>query len=198
MHPLLPIFLDLKGKSVLLVGGGAVALEKLEKLWPTGARLQLIAEHFQDATRQRLEELGIPFLTRSFTTMDLEGQFLVISAVNDPLVHASIAAAAREQRVLVNTVDAPESADFYFGAQVERGPLQIAISTRGLFPGVARALRLWLEEAFPETIKHEVNELALLRRLTQTRIPDPARRMRALREQLQIWMEKPPHAGEAV
>lgn len=189
-RPMLPIFLDLEERAVLLVGGGLAALEKLEKLWPTGARLFLVAERLHPRVRAGLEAEGTPWEERPFHESDLAGRFLVISAVNNPTTHARIAAAARAQGVLVNTVDAPESTDFYFGSQITRGPLQLAISTQGLFPGVARALRLWLEENFPPELERELNELSLLRRLAQARIPDPQRRMQALREQLALWLEQ--------
>lgn len=185
---LLPIFLDLEKKGVLLVGGGAAALEKLEKLWPSKARIQVVARRLTPAMRQRLLELGVAFAERAFEESDLEGQFLLISAVTDPRTHAELSALARAKNILVNTVDAPESTDFYFGAQVERGPLQLAISTQGLFPGVARALRLWLEAAFPAELEEELSELVALRHLARTRIPDPVKRMQALRTQLSLWL----------
>jgi siroheme synthase-like protein len=184
---LLPIFIDLKDKPVLLVGGGAVAREKLEKLIQAEARVRVIAKHVTTETREILEKNQLPYEIRPFFANDVAGHVLVISAVNDSAVHARVAAAARTRGILVNAVDEPASADFFFGAQIERGPLQIAISTQGLFPGVARALRLWLEEALPHDLSDELGQLAVLRKNVRQLIPDPTQRMRRLKEQLQIW-----------
>jgi siroheme synthase-like protein len=198
---LLPIFIDLKDKPVLLVGGGSVAREKLEKLLQAGARVRVIARHVQAETQKLLQSHQLAYETRPFFANDVVGHVLVISAVNDSAVHARIAAAARARGILVNAVDEPASADFYFGAQIERGPLQIAISTQGLFPGVARALRLWLEEALPQELSYELGQLAVLRRNVRHLIPDPIQRMRRLKEQLQIWQDnwqtEQPHYAQA-
>lgn len=193
MPTLLPIFLELARKRVLLVGGGHAAREKLEKLLPTGALIELIALSIRPETQELLDMHQIPWQKRAFEAADAEGRFLVISAVNDARTHAVIAAEARRRHTLVNTVDAPLSADFYFGAQVQRGALQIAISTHGLFPGVARALRLWLEEALPAPLTLEFDELVRLRRRAQELLPDPLERMKALKDQLEIWT----HQGQA-
>jgi len=201
---LLPIFIDVKNKPVLLIGGGAVAREKLEKLIQAEARVRVIAKAIASETRELLVSHRLHFEERPFFPNDVSGHLLVISAVNEPALHARIAAAARARGILVNAVDEPASADFFFGSQLERGPLQIAISTQGLFPGVARALRLWLEEALPPELSDELGQLAVLRKNVRQLIPDPTQRMRRLKEQLQIWQnnwqtEKThyPQAGEA-
>ncbi len=193
MPTLLPIFLDLSAQSILVVGAGPAAVEKIEKLIATGASIHVIARTIPLPLRSWLEEHAIPWIERSFHEEDVRGHFLVISAVEHAATHRSIAAAARLNRVLVNTVDAPAHCDFYFGAQVQRGPLQIAISTHGLFPGVARALRLWLEETLPPSITADLDDLVALRRQVQARIPDPQTRMRALKDQLHIWLHKTDH-----
>ena len=184
---LLPIFIDLKDKPVLLVGGGAVAREKLEKLIQAQAKVRVIARHIAEETREMLDKHQLTYEVRPFFANDVAGHVLIISAVNDPETHARVAAASRARGILVNAVDEPASADFFFGAQVERGPLQIAISTQGLFPGVARAFRLWLEEALPHDLTDELGQLAVLRKNVRHLIPDPTQRMRKLKEQLQIW-----------
>jgi siroheme synthase-like protein len=184
---LLPIFLDLKDKPVLLVGGGAVAREKLEKLIQAEARVRVIARQIAAETRELLEKHQLPYEIRPFFANDVVGNVLVISAVNDPATHARVSAASRARGILVNAVDEPASADFFFAAQIQRGPLQLAISTQGVFPGVARALRLWLEEALPHELGDELGQLAVLRKNVRQLIPDPTLRMRRLKEQLQIW-----------
>lgn len=189
MSSLLPIFLDLAGREVLLIGGGASAHEKLVKLAPTGARLTVVARTFGAETLTMLRELGIEHHQRPWLATDMMKKFVVISAVDDAAEHARIAALARAAGILLNAVDAPASTDFFFGAQVQRGPLLIAISTQGLFPGVARALRLWLEEALPAKIGADLADLATLRLAARRVLPDPAERMRALKTQLSVWLQ---------
>ncbi|MFW7381016.1 MAG: precorrin-2 dehydrogenase/sirohydrochlorin ferrochelatase family protein [Oligoflexus sp.] len=188
MSSLLPIFLDLQHKPVLVIGGGSTALEKLEKLVKTGANIEVIAKHFSTDTADFLTRHGIASRQDEITEADLKERFLVISAVNDTQKNQEIAALARKNGVLINAVDEPSACDFYFSAQIERGPLQIAISTRGLFPGLARSIRLWLEKQFPPEIIQELNDLVEIRDLVKEKIPDPRERMQALRQQLQIWM----------
>ncbi len=187
MSALLPIFIDLRGRNVLLVGGGAVAREKLEKLIQAGAQVRVIARELQQETKDLLDQHQLKYEIRPFFPQDVTGHMLVISAVNEPKTHALIAEAARSRGILINAVDEPASADFFFAAQIERGPVQIAISTQGLFPGVARALRLWLEELLPVELGEEFLQLALLRKEIKPLIPDPMTRMRRLKEQLHIW-----------
>lgn len=184
---LLPIFLDLKGKRVLLIGGGLVALEKLEKILPLEADIRVVARSFHEKTLAKIQAHSLRWEQRNFEADDVDGSSFVISAVNDAEEHAHIARIAREKHVLINSVDAPTASDCFFAAQIERGPLQLAISTQGLFPGVARSLRLWLEEFLPREITREFEDLAELRAAIRSRLPDPVQRMQALREQLAIW-----------
>jgi len=194
MSALLPIFIDLKDKPVLLIGGGAVAREKLEKLIQADAKVRIIARHIHEETRELMQQHKLVIEERPFFANDVSGHILVISAVNDPATHARIAAASRARGILVNAVDEPASADFFFSSQIERGPLQIAISTQGLFPGVSRALRLWLEELLPADLSDELLQLTVLRRNVRQLIPDPTQRMRRLKEQLQIWQNNWPQS----
>lgn len=187
MAQMLPIFLNLDSKPVLVIGGGAVALEKIRKLHAAGAHIEVVATTVASGTADAAAALGVTVVRRPFRDADVQGRVLVISAVNDPETHQAVARAARAAGVLVNTVDEPQAADFYFGAQVQRGPLQMAISTQGVFPGVARAMRQWLEEAFPEAVATELNDLAALRQGLRQRIPDSVARLRALKQQLSAW-----------
>jgi siroheme synthase-like protein len=191
----LPVFLELTNKPVLLVGGGSAALEKLEKLVTCQAKVTIVAEHFHKATRELINQHDFTAHERAFQPTDLEEQRLVISAVNHSATHSFIADQARRRGLLVNTVDEPSSCDLFFAAQIERGPLQLAISTQGLFPGVARAIRLWLEDQFPEDVGYELQGLASLRKQIKPLFPSPKERMQALRVQLQRWMNELPQTS---
>ncbi|HTL97178.1 MAG TPA: bifunctional precorrin-2 dehydrogenase/sirohydrochlorin ferrochelatase [Holophagaceae bacterium] len=174
---LLPLFLDLKTRPVLLVGGGSVARAKLAALREAGADLRIVATRF--STSFRWEARGLRLRTRPFKPSDLDGIQLAVAATNDPAVNAAIASEARARGVWINAVDDPAACDAYFASTLRRGPLRLAISTDGAFPGLSRSLRLALEALFPD--EAALHDLAALRARLRERLPDPAARTAALR-----------------
>ena len=176
---LLPLFLDLKDQTVLLVGGGGVALDKFRALRPTGCRLRLVALDFSPEFRAEAE--GQDLRQRAFQAQDLEGVRLVVSATNDPAANAEVAALARQRGIWVNAVDDPASCDALFASTFRRGPWTVALSTGGAFAGLSRSLRLALEDLLPAEDEALFEELVDLRSRLRTRIPEPAARSAALR-----------------
>src|SRR5690348_6011835 len=124
---LLPLFLDLARRPVLLVGGGSVARAKLAALREAGADLRIVATRF--STAFRWEARGLRLQSRPFAPSDLDGVQLVIAATNDAVVNAAIAAEARARGIWVNAVDDPPACDAYFASTLRRGPLTLAISS---------------------------------------------------------------------
>lgn len=161
---LLPIFLKLDGRPGLIVGAGNVALEKLHTLLPTGLRVCIIAPEAKPEIRAWAAEGRIEWLRRTFEPTDLDGNFVVIAATDNPEVNATIYAEAVRRGILVNSVDDPPHCDFYFGSIVRRGDLQVAISTAGESPAVARQLRHEIEERLPEGIGPWLKRIGQLRR----------------------------------
>jgi siroheme synthase-like protein len=162
---------------VLLVGGGSVAWAKLAALKEAGADLRIVATRF--STAFRWEARGIRLQERPFAPSDLEGARLVIAATNDPTVNAAIASEARARGIWVNAVDDPLACDAFFASTLRRGPVTLAISTDGAFPGLSRSLRLALESLLPD--EGPLHDLTALRARLRQRLPDPAARARALR-----------------
>jgi siroheme synthase-like protein len=181
---LLPLFLDLEGHTVLLVGGGSVALDKLRVLGTTGCQLRLVALRFSAEFRAQAEALGAALHLRAFGEQDLEGVRLVVSATNDPAANAAVAEAARRRGLWTNAVDDPGSCDVLFASTLRRGPWTLALSTAGAFAGLSRSLRLVLEELLPEGDEGLLEDLVELRARLRTRLPDPAARSAALRSLL--------------
>ncbi len=138
---LLPIFLKLDGRPGLLVGAGNVALEKINSLLITGVRLRVIAPEAKPEIRQLANDGQLEWIQRRFEPADLDGNFVVIAATDDPEVNATVYRESVERGILVNSVDDPPHCDFYFGSVVRRGDLQIAISTAGESPAVAQRLK---------------------------------------------------------
>lgn len=152
MRGLLPLFLDLAGRRVLLVGGGAVALSKLAQLRAAGADVVVVAPEVRDEIRRE----GVAIAARPFTPADLEGVWLVVAAAT-PEVNGQVAAAAEAERIFVNAVDDPPNATAYLGGVVRRGGVTLAISTSGEAPALAGLLREALDEVLPEDLAEWVS-----------------------------------------
>ena len=193
---LLPLFLDLTGKRVLLVGGGSVARAKLQALRPTGCNLRLVSLAFTPAFLEALEGFEFERHDRAFHPEDLDGVHLVISATNDPEANRFIAAHARAQGLWVNAVDDAASCDALFPSILRRGPFVAAISTEGAFAGLSRVVREALEGLVPDATIPEFEALVQLRQQLKQTLPDPARRAEFLRGILwQIQRETLPKAA---
>jgi uroporphyrin-III C-methyltransferase / precorrin-2 dehydrogenase / sirohydrochlorin ferrochelatase len=159
-----PIFLKLDGRPALLVGAGNVALEKLNTLLTTGVRLRVIAPEARAEVRAFAVERKIELVERKFALKDLDGNFVVIAATDDPEVNATVYRESVARGILVNSVDDPPHCDFYFGSVVRRGDLQVAISTAGESPAVAQQLRREIDEQLPENLGPWLAEVGQLRR----------------------------------
>lgn len=152
-NPLFPVFLKLDQLTTLVVGGGNVALEKLEGLLKNDARarIHLIAPEIHDSIRTLARELpNIRLSQRRFGLSDLDRIDLLILATDDHELHGQIKRHAKVRRILTNVADTPELCDFYLGSTVKRGDLKIGISTNGKSPTFAKRFRQVLEEVLPE------------------------------------------------
>jgi precorrin-2 dehydrogenase / sirohydrochlorin ferrochelatase len=177
---LFPVFLKLDGRPCLVVGGGPVAEEKIDGLLRTEARVKVVAPH-ATARIQALARAGrIRWEGRAFRPADLEGVFLVVAATSARALHARIFRQARRRGVLCNVVDDPAHCDFYYGAVVRRGALQIAISTAGHSPALAQRLRKQLEAEFTAEYEDWLEELAKARKKFFARKISPQARKSAL------------------
>jgi uroporphyrin-III C-methyltransferase/precorrin-2 dehydrogenase/sirohydrochlorin ferrochelatase len=161
---LLPIFLKLDGRRGLVVGGGAVALEKITSLLKTGLWLRVVAPNVTSEIRQFASEGKLKWIQRPFEIGDLDGNFVVVAATDSEEVNAQVYKEAFERGILANSVDDPPHCDFYFGSVISRGALQIAISTAGESPAVAQRLRREIDEQLPKDLGPWLDNLGQLRR----------------------------------
>ena len=129
-----PLFLDLRGRPALVVGGGAVAERKIKLLIDSGARVSVVAPSLCPGLAQRLARGELNHRAGEFTDADLNAQRLVIAATDDPRVNRDIAAAAEARGLLVNVVDDAGLSSAIMPAIVDRSPLMIAISSGGTAP----------------------------------------------------------------
>jgi uroporphyrin-III C-methyltransferase / precorrin-2 dehydrogenase / sirohydrochlorin ferrochelatase len=161
---LLPIFLKLEGRRVLIVGAGAVALDKISSLLKTGARLHVIAPAARPEIRVLANDGAIEWTRRAFDPEDLDGFELVIAATDQPDVNAAVYREAGERHIFCNSVDDIPNCDFFFGSIVARGQLQIAISTAGESPALAQRLRREIDAQLPQDLGPWLDEIGELRR----------------------------------
>ncbi len=145
----LPLFFQLKGSTVLLVGGGAVAVRKARLVARSGAVIRCVCPEIDSELKSLLENKAGEWRKKPFDEGDLNGATLVIAATPDAEVNEAIAAACNERRLPVNVVDCPELCSFVFPSIVDRSPLVIAISSSARSPVLARLLRSKIEAMVP-------------------------------------------------
>jgi siroheme synthase-like protein len=145
---LFPIFVKLEGRLVVVIGGGNIAEAKIPGVLGAGARIRLVAPSVTPQIAEWVRFRKIDWVPREFASADLDGAFLVIAATSMPSVNEAVFREAEARGLLCNAVDDIEHCHFYYGAVVQRGDLQIAISTNGKSPALARRLRQEFEQEF--------------------------------------------------
>ena len=137
MKPYYMACLDLEERRCLVVGGGAIALEKTEGLLACGARVTVVAP---DVSAE-VAALPVQILRREYVRIDLAGRFLVVAATADEAVNRRVAADAEAERVLCNVADTPALCSFILPAVHRQGPIAVAVSTGGASPALAQRIR---------------------------------------------------------
>jgi len=145
---LFPIFLKLINRPCLVVGAGRVGEPKIASLLAAEAAVRVVAPGATEAVRHWARTGRLDWQPRCFEPGDLDGNFLVVVATPWRELNDSIYREAQQRGVLCNAVDDPPRCDFYYPAVVNRGELQIAISTNGRSPALAQRLRQELEQQF--------------------------------------------------
>src|SRR5882724_5553865 len=156
---LFPIFVKLAGRRCLVVGAGTVGQAKIQSLLDAGAKVRVVASHGTSLVAEWAQSGLIKWEVREFTSSDIDGAFLVIAGTNSTGTNSVIHKESQQRNILCNSVDDPENCDFYYGAIVRRGDLQIAISTAGKSPALAQRLRQDLEAQFGAEYTEWVEEL---------------------------------------
>jgi precorrin-2 dehydrogenase/sirohydrochlorin ferrochelatase len=157
---LYPIFLDLSGRRCVVVGGGEVANRKARKLLQARARVVVISPEIG----AELESVAVEIHRRPYREGDLVGAFLAFAATNSREVNAAVVREAKGRGVPVNVADKPSDGDFALPSTLRRGRLQVAVSTGGASPTLARRIREELEAAFGPEWAGIVEELNAARR----------------------------------
>jgi precorrin-2 dehydrogenase/sirohydrochlorin ferrochelatase len=180
---LFPMFLKLSPRPCLVVGAGTIAESKIASLLEAGGRVRVVAPEATAQVRSWAQSNAIEWHQRSFQPDDLEGMFLVIAATSSTELHERIFEEATRRSVLCNIVDVPALCDFYYPSVVQRGALQIAISTSGQSPALAQRLRKQLEDQFGPEYEEWLTHLGEARDKLFSSKMDPEERKRLLHQQ---------------
>ncbi len=163
---LFPVFLKLEHLSILVVGGGAVGLEKTKAILENSplADVTVVAPEIRDEiVALKIHHPGLQLHDVPYAVSYMEGKDLVIAATCIKELNQQVRADAKWNKILVNVADTPELCDFYLSSIVRKGNLKIAISTNGKSPTMAKRIREILEDAIPEEIDQVLDELHQLR-----------------------------------
>jgi precorrin-2 dehydrogenase/sirohydrochlorin ferrochelatase len=158
-----PVFLDIKGKKCIVIGGGEVAARKAERLLDCGAQVLIISPQLATELDELKEKNFINHIAAQYSDNLIEGAALVIGATDDEKTNAQISIDARSKGIPVNIVDDPQKCDFILPSLMQRGDLTIAIGTGGKSPALARHLREELESKYGREYEIFLNILGNLR-----------------------------------
>lgn len=174
-----PAFLDLRGRRCLVVGGGAIGERKARDLLDCGARVTVVSPTLTPGLDALVAAGLVVHRARRFRRWDVRGCAVVIAATNEASVDVAVAAEARRQHALVNVVDRPSHCDFITPSVLRRGELQIAVSTGGRSPALAREIRRRLEPLFAPELGELVERVGRERARARAAAPTPAARIDA-------------------
>ena len=181
--PYYPIFLDLNNQNVIVVGGGEVAERKIKNLLTYGSRIYIVSPHLTLHLQQLVSTKKIHHIPEESLDTCMENAFMVIAATDDAEVNSKIASRAKKHGLLINTVDQPQDCNFIMPSIVKRGNLQIAISTAGKSPALAKKIRKNLQSTFPPEYDFYVELLGNIRTKLLSR-KQPASKNKIIFQQL--------------
>lgn len=169
-------FLDLRGRTAVVVGGGEIGEGKVEALLRSGARVTVVSPVVAERLAQWSRSGAIAHVARRFEPQDLAGAAIAIAATDDPVINAAVAKAARSRSIPVNVVDDASQSTFIMPAVIDRGPVQIAVSTGGASPVVATRIASLISGAVPAAYGRLAALAREYRAAAKVRFPDVAAR----------------------
>jgi len=183
---LYPIFLKVDQLNILIVGGGYVALEKLNFLLKSSpnAKVKLIAPFFRPETLEFANLHKVKLIRAEYHSKFLSDQHLVIATTDNENVNIQVYNDCKTHNILVNVADNPPYCDFYMGGIVTKGHVKIAISTNGKSPTTAKRLRQFFEDVIPDNVDELVNNLHAYRKTIKGNFEKKVSRLNKITESL--------------
>ena len=158
-----PMYMDMQDLKVLLVGGGAIATEKLEKLVDFTKEITVITSEISMEADRLIKDHCLTLYQRAYKKGDIHGFDIVIVATDTVALHKAIYEESRGSRILVNSVDNTDYCDFIFPSYVQKGDLTIAFSTGGASPAFAKQIRRHFENIIPDSVADFLTKMKGLR-----------------------------------
>ncbi len=159
-----PMLIDMSNLKVLVIGGGAIATEKLEKLIDFTTNITVISIEVEERAKELIDRYGLTLEKRAYAKGDIDGFDIVIVATDTIELHKAIYEESRGSKTLVNSVDDTQYCDFIFPSYVKRDDLTIAFSTGGSSPAFAKELRRYIEKIIPQNVGYFLKEMKNLRK----------------------------------
>ncbi len=181
-----PMYMDMQHLKVLVVGGGKVASEKLEKLVDFTEQITVIAIKTDAQAECLIEEHGLTLYQRMYKEGDIKGFDMVIVATDTIDLHRAIYEESRESRILVNSADNIAYCDFVFPSYIKQGDLTISFSTGGASPAFAKQIRNYFLDKIPNTVDEFLQKMKFLR----AQMPKGKERMQKFDAMAKEFIEK--------
>ena len=211
--PYFPLYINIEERDVLIVGGGAVALRKAEKLLIFTPHISVVAAHIceelkgmalcsnafikTESCAASANPAAISLYERNFRDDDIIGKALCIAATDDRSLNRHISKLCSKAHIPVNVVDDPELCTFFFPALINDGELSIGISTGGKSPVAARELKKCIDSALPSGRGDIISYMGSIRKLVASRIPDMSKRAAVLSAVFELCCKKHAALSEA-
>lgn len=181
-----PMFMNMTDLRVLVVGGGHIATEKLEKLVDFTSHITIIAQSISPQAKAIAEQYSLNIQEKLYQTGDIEGFDIVIVATDTQDLHAQIYQESRNSRILVNSVDNTAYCDFIFPSYIKKEDLTIAFSTGGTSPAFAKHIRRHFEQIIPDSVGGFLKKMKQLR----SEIPKGKERMKKFDKMAKDFIDK--------
>lgn len=181
-----PAFLQLNDKKILLVGGGNIAQEKLEKLLDFTDDIRIISLEISASMQELIQSKGLEYELRAYQKGDIKDYAIVIVALDDIPLQAEIFEESKEYKCLCNAVDSVDYCDFIFPSYVKEEDLTIAISTGGASPAFAKHFKRYIKELIPSTVGEFLKEMKVLRK----GLPKGKERMKILDKKAEAYIKE--------
>lgn len=182
---LFPFFENIEDKTFLVVGGGRVAREKIEKLQKFDANIVVVARETTLASGPNLE-----VRVKDFKPQDINGMDYVIAATDDATLNRCISGYCRTLNIPVNVVDSPNFCSFVFPGLVKKGDLTVGITTNGKSPAYTQYVRTLLEKELPDDTEEIIDELYALKERLKQDVPSQPERAKQLKAYLEKRLEE--------
>ncbi len=181
-----PAYLKFDNKKILIIGGGSIACDKLTHLLDFTKDISILSIAINDKIKKLSSMHNIQIISKRYNKNDIDGFDIIIIAANDIELQKKIYDEAREKKILCNAVDSVEFCDFIFPSYIKKGDLNIAVSTSGASPAVAKYLRKYIEKFLPKNIDEFLQKMKYYRKT----LPKGVLRMKFLDEKAKRYFNE--------